>query len=90
MLQNAKLYGFDQGHDTTFQGLGPGKVALSSSQWQTVIMIFYVGLVLFQVPGCIGYRILPPSKVRRTAALRSLLYVITTQDADLRTFALSG
>jgi len=25
-------------------------------------MIFYVGLVLFQVPGCIGYRIFPPSR----------------------------
>lgn len=26
-------------------------------------MIFYVGLVLFQVPGCLGYRVFPPSKV---------------------------
>jgi hypothetical protein len=33
------------------------------TQWQTVIMIFNVGLVLFQVPGCIGYRVFPPSKV---------------------------
>ncbi len=44
-------------------------------------MIFYVGLVLFQVPGCIGYRVFPPSKVRTESgllastlpALRSLL-----------------
>lgn len=27
-------------------------------------MIFYVGLILFQVPGCLGYRVFPPSKVR--------------------------
>lgn len=26
-------------------------------------MSFYVGLVLFQVPGTIGYRVFPPSKV---------------------------
>jgi len=27
-------------------------------------MIAYVGLILFQIPGCIGFRIFPPSKVR--------------------------
>jgi MFS family permease len=35
---------------------------LSAVHWETAIMIFYVGLILFQVPGCIGYRIFPPSK----------------------------
>jgi hypothetical protein len=65
--QNAKLYGYDKGHETLASGIGPGAKALSATQWQTVIMIFYVGLVLFQVPGCIGYRVFPPSKVRSDA-----------------------
>ncbi|EXJ70397.1 uncharacterized protein A1O5_06465 [Cladophialophora psammophila CBS 110553] len=61
-IANAKLLGIDKGHDTLDNGVGPGTQELSSTQWQTVIMIFYVGLILFQVPGCIGYRIFPPSK----------------------------
>ena len=52
--ENAKLLGLDQGRDTVTGGVGIGKTPLSSTQWQLVIMIFYVGLVLFQVPGCIG------------------------------------
>ncbi|KAL2858530.1 major facilitator superfamily domain-containing protein [Aspergillus pseudoustus] len=59
---NAKLYGLDSGHKTEDQGVGPGLSSLTSSQWQLVVMIFYVGLVLFQVPGCIGYRVFSPSK----------------------------
>lgn len=43
-------------------GVGPGTKSLTAEQWQLVIMIFYVGLVLFQVPGTVGYRIFPPSK----------------------------
>lgn len=62
-VANAKLYGLDAGHETAQQGVGAGTKALGSSQWQLVVMIFYVGLVLFQVPGCIGYRVFPPSKV---------------------------
>lgn len=62
-MQNAKLLGIANGHDTPFDGVGPGTKALGTTQWQTVIMIFYVGLILFQVPGCIGYRMFPPSKV---------------------------
>ncbi|KFZ11110.1 hypothetical protein V502_07748 [Pseudogymnoascus sp. VKM F-4520 (FW-2644)] len=50
------------GRDTATGGVGVGKTPLNSTQWQLVIMIFYVGLVLFEVPGCIGYRIFPPSK----------------------------
>ncbi|KAF2756434.1 MFS general substrate transporter [Pseudovirgaria hyperparasitica] len=61
-IANAKLLGLDKGHDTANEGVGPGRSTLSSIQWQTVIMIFYVGLVLCQVPGSIGYRIFPPSK----------------------------
>ena len=63
LTQNAKLYGYDKGHDTANGGVGSGSKALSSTQWQLIIMIFYVGLVLFQVPGCIGYRVFPASKV---------------------------
>jgi hypothetical protein len=62
-IANAKLLGIANGHGTTSDGVGPGKKALNATQWETVIMIFYVGLILFQVPGCIGYRIFPPSKV---------------------------
>lgn len=61
-IANAKLYGLDTGHDTAQKGVGPGKKSLTSPQWQLCIMIFYVGLILFQVPGCIGYRVFPPSK----------------------------
>ncbi|KAE8383304.1 major facilitator superfamily domain-containing protein [Aspergillus bertholletiae] len=61
-IANAKLYGYNQGHNTFHHGVGPGDEKLSSTQWQLVVMIFYVGLVLFQVPGCIGYRVFPPSK----------------------------
>ncbi|KAJ5815487.1 hypothetical protein N7474_007264 [Penicillium riverlandense] len=61
-VANAKLYGLDDGHDTPSQGVSAGITPLSSSQWQLVVMIFYVGLVLFQVPGCLGYRVFPPSK----------------------------
>lgn len=60
ILQNAKLLGVNAGHDTSKDGVGPGKKSLSGTQWQTVIMIFYVGLVLFQVPGCIGSSALFP------------------------------
>lgn len=63
-VANAKLYGLDDGHDTPSQGVSAGITPLSSSQWQLVVMIFYVGLVLFQVPGCLGYRVFSPSKVR--------------------------
>ena len=63
-VANAKLYGLDNGHNTSAQGVGPGTHSVTSSQWQLVVMIFYVGLVLFQVPGCIGYRVFSPSKVR--------------------------
>jgi len=63
ILQNAKLYGYNNGHHTTASGMGPGEESLTATQWQLIIMIFYVGLVLFQVPGCIGYRVSPPSKV---------------------------
>lgn len=62
-VANAKLYGLDTGHDSEGQGVGPGTNTLGASQWQLVVMIFYVGLVLFQVPGCIGYRVFSPSKV---------------------------
>jgi hypothetical protein len=62
-IANARLYGLDEGHDTEGQGVGTGTKTLTSSQWQLVVMIFYVGLVLFQVPGCIGYRVFSPSKV---------------------------
>jgi hypothetical protein len=62
-LQNAKLYGYAEGHLTATQGAGNGHEPLSDSEWQLCVMMFYVGLVLFQVPGCIGYRIFPPSKV---------------------------
>jgi hypothetical protein len=62
-IANAKLYGLDDGHDTDGQGAGPGTKTLTPSQWQLVVMIFYVGLILFQVPGCIGYRVFSPSKV---------------------------
>lgn len=61
-IANAKLYGYSNGHATYHHDIGPGDGKLSSTQWQLVVMIFYVGLVLFQVPGCIGYRIFPPSK----------------------------
>ncbi|OAA66453.1 Major facilitator superfamily domain, general substrate transporter [Niveomyces insectorum RCEF 264] len=61
-VANAKLYGFDRGHKTVYGGVGPGLQSLTSPQWQLVVMIAYVGLVLFQVPGCIGYRVFPPSK----------------------------
>ncbi|OQV03025.1 hypothetical protein CLAIMM_08125 [Cladophialophora immunda] len=61
-IANAKLLGIDEGHGTPDNGVGPGTQELSATQWQAVIMIFYVGLILFQVPGCIGYRIFPPSK----------------------------
>ncbi|QKX53142.1 uncharacterized protein TRUGW13939_00218 [Talaromyces rugulosus] len=61
-IANAKLLGISSGHDTSDNGVGSGTTSLSSVQWQTVVMIFYVGLVLFQVPGCLGYRIFPPSK----------------------------
>ncbi|KAH8879519.1 MFS general substrate transporter, partial [Thozetella sp. PMI_491] len=61
-IANAKLYGIDDGHDTANNGVGPGTSKLSATQWQLVVMIFYVGLVLCQVPGCIGYRIFSPSK----------------------------
>lgn len=64
MGQNAKLLGVANGQDTKDNGVGPGTHELTSVQWQTVVMIFYVGLILFQVPGCIGYRVFPPSKVR--------------------------
>jgi hypothetical protein len=62
-LQNAKLYGYSKGHQTPSSGIGSGEDPLTATQWQLIIMIFYVGLVLFQVPGCIGYRVFPPSKV---------------------------
>lgn len=52
--KNAKILGISNGRDTIDDGIGPGKKRLSGTQWQTIIMIFYVGLVLFQVPGCIG------------------------------------
>ncbi|KAF5855678.1 hypothetical protein ETB97_008613 [Aspergillus alliaceus] len=61
-IANAKLYGYSNGYATHHHGIGPGDGMLSSTQWQLVVMIFYVGLVLFQVPGCIGYRIFSPSK----------------------------
>ncbi|KAL9087867.1 MAG: hypothetical protein Q9165_006429 [Trypethelium subeluteriae] len=61
-VANAKLYGLDKGHDTSSGGVGPGKQSLSATQWEVVIMLFYVGLILFQVPGCIGYRLVSPSK----------------------------
>ncbi|KAH8697897.1 major facilitator superfamily domain-containing protein [Talaromyces proteolyticus] len=61
-IANAKLLGISEGHDTAKNGVGPGTESLNSTQWQTVVMIFYVGLVLFQVPGCLGYRVFPPSK----------------------------
>lgn len=64
---NAKLYGLDTGHQTEDQGVGPGTRSLTSPQWQLVVIIFYVRLVLFQVPGCIGYRIFSPSKVGNAA-----------------------
>ncbi len=64
MPQNAKLYGLDSGHDTAKGGVGSGKASLSSADWNLVLMVFYVGLVLCQVPGCIGYRVFSPSKVR--------------------------
>jgi hypothetical protein len=79
--QNAKLYGFDKGNDTAAHGLGPGMTALSSSQWQLVVMIFYVGLVLFQVPGCIGYRVFPPSRVSTSLSLIDKL-LLQPQSAD--------
>lgn len=64
-VANAKLYGLARGHRAAApQGIGPGTKSLSPSRWQLVVMIFYVGLVLFQVPGCWGYRVFPPSKVR--------------------------
>ena len=53
-MQNAKLLGLSGGHNTSKGGVGPDKKTLTSTQWQTAIMIFYVGLVLFQVPGTIG------------------------------------
>lgn len=62
--QNAKLYGLDAGRDTEKGGIGSGLKSLSATEWQLTIMIFYVGLVLCQVPGCIGYRIFSPSRVR--------------------------
>ncbi|OAK96736.1 MFS general substrate transporter [Phaeosphaeriaceae sp. SRC1lsM3a] len=61
-IANAKLYGYAAGHDTKNHGIGLGKHSLTDKQWQTIIMIFYVGLILCQVPGCIGYRVFPPSK----------------------------
>lgn len=63
VCQNAKLLGLANGHHTAKQGVGPGTKALSAEQWEVVIMIAYVGLILFQVPGCIGFRIFSPSKV---------------------------
>lgn len=69
-VANAKLYGLNKGHDTPADGIGEGTKTLSSRQWQLVVMIFYVGLVLFQVPGCLGYRVFPPSKVMTAAFLR--------------------
>lgn len=70
LLQNAKLYGYNKGHHTPASGIGPGEESLTATQWQLIIMIFYVGLVLFQVPGCIGYRVFPPSKVRLSTRTR--------------------
>ena len=61
-VANAKLYGLATGHDTATGGVGPGKTTLTPSQWNQVIMFFYIGLILFQVPGCLGYRVFPPSK----------------------------
>ncbi|KAE8393075.1 major facilitator superfamily domain-containing protein [Aspergillus alliaceus] len=61
-IANAKHYGYSNGYATYHHGIGPGDGMLSSTQWQLVVMIFYVSLVLFQVPGCIGYRIFSPSK----------------------------
>ncbi|KAH7304059.1 major facilitator superfamily domain-containing protein [Stachybotrys elegans] len=61
-IANAKLYGYAEGHLTATQGAGNGYEPLSDSEWQLCVMMFYVGLVLFQVPSCIGYRIFPPSK----------------------------
>ncbi len=61
-IANAKLLGISSGHSTAKDGVGPGLKPLSATQWETVIMIFYVRLILFQVHGCIGYRIFPPSK----------------------------
>jgi hypothetical protein len=66
--QNAKLYGYSKGHHTPTSGIGPEEESLTATQWQLIIMIFYVGLVLFQVPGCIGYRVFPPSKVNLLSA----------------------
>jgi MFS family permease len=79
--QNAKLYGYNKGHHTTASGMGPGEESLTATQWQLIIMIFYVGLVLFQVPGCIGYRVFPPSKVYLLSAtdLRYRLVIDTQQ-----------
>jgi len=62
--QNAKLLGLSAGHDTAKAGVGPGKLALSAKQWDVVIMITYVGLIMFQIPGCIGFRLFSPSRVR--------------------------
>lgn len=62
-VANAKLYGLANGHDTKYEGVGPGMKALSAEQWEVIIMIFFVGLILFQVPGCWGYRVFSPSKV---------------------------
>ncbi|KUJ07654.1 MFS general substrate transporter [Mollisia scopiformis] len=61
-IANAKILGLNTGRATSQEGVGSGKKSLSGTQWQTVIMIFYVGLVLCQIPGCIGYRVFPPSK----------------------------
>lgn len=79
-IANAKLYGLDSGHKSKTQGAGVGTKSLNPSQWQLVVMIFYVGLVLFQVPGCIGYRVFSPSKVRmsrRLVAKQNLLIIFT-------------
>ncbi|KAI9695195.1 MAG: hypothetical protein M1820_008831 [Bogoriella megaspora] len=61
-VANAKLFGLSKGRNTPSGGVGPENQGLSASQREVVIMIFYVGLILFQVPGCIGYRIFSPSK----------------------------
>lgn len=75
--QNAKLYGLDSGHSTSGNGVGPGAKSLTSKEWQLNVMIFYVGLVLFQIPGCIGYRIFSPSRVSVSA--RQPLLLLTQQ-----------
>lgn len=53
-------------------------------------MIFYVGLVLFQVPGCIGYRVLPPYKVLLLNASKAILIGVSSDELQWIAFGVCG